>query len=520
MADIRSSQNIAQVEWQDPPLAKAIQVIAQVEFEPLPYGTYTGSITFELIPESTTVHNFAYTGDISFSLIPDSGYGTGSYYTGDITFSLVPESDIITDIVYNGDISFSLTPESDIIGDYGYEGVVTTELIPESAYAIPIPGFDWYSGYGLVDLTFLDGNPPYYVTYGDVPITVTPSSVVELYVEYEVTASGGVNVSGAGTVEHSVPPVFELTASRGVKFSGRGTIEHSVPAVFELISSSQVELGGEGIVEFFTPEEAAPEEPSVFEATASGGISFAGIGVVEFITPAIFELTAIGGVEVEGRGTVEFADPLPGLILEIIASGGVKVSARPVIEIYVPPVVEFEVIATGGIEVGGEGVSVYFYPLVLEVTAEGGVEVGGDYTAYTYHTWVITGLTFEPSIYSNFDFNSYSNHHGKCYGLKDDGLYLLEGDTDDGQVIHTGVNLGANNFGKDGHNRLRSIQLGYRDGDDINVKASSGSGEDYAGLSRNRQVMINRTVYGDDIDVSIADFDKLGSMQLTMVYRR
>lgn len=517
MADIRSSQNIAQVEWQAPPLLKAIQAIAQVEYEPEPYGTYTGSLIIELIPDSTTIQDFAYTGEISFSLTPESGYGTGNYYTGDLTVSLIPESDIIVSIAYTGNIEFFLTPESDIIGDYGYEGLVTTELIPESVYAIPIPGFDWYSGYGLVDLTFLDGNPPYYVAYGDIPVTVTLSSIVELYAEHEVTASGGVNVSGEGIAEFSVPPVFELIASGGVKVSGKGTVEYLIPSVFELIASGEVTLAGEGTFEFVDTEE---EEYPVFELTASGGVDVSGIGTVEFITPTTFALVASGGVKVAGRGPIVFAEPDEAFILEVIASGGVKVSARPEIEFFTPQTVVYEVTATGGIEVTGNGILVYLRPLVLEIIGEGGVEVGGDYDAYTYHTWVITGLTFEPSIYSGFDFNSYSVHQGKCYGLKDDGLYLLEGDTDDGQVIHTGVNLGANNFGKDGHNRLRSLQFGYRDGDDINVKASSGSGEDYAGLSRNRQVMINRTVYGDDIDVSIADFDKLGSMQLAMVYRR
>lgn len=33
MADIRSSQNIAQVEWQEPGSIKSFQTIAQVEYE-------------------------------------------------------------------------------------------------------------------------------------------------------------------------------------------------------------------------------------------------------------------------------------------------------------------------------------------------------------------------------------------------------------------------------------------------------------------------------------------------------
>lgn len=519
MADVRISQNIAQCEWQDPPLLKAIQAIAQVEYEPEPYGTYTGNLIVELTPESTTIQDFAYTGEISFSLTPESGYGTGNYYTGALTVSLIPESDIIVSIAYTGAIEFSLTPESDVIGDHSYEGLVTTELIPESVYAIPIPGFDWYSGYGLVDLTFLDGNPPYHVTYGDIPVTVSLSSTVELYAEYEIIASGGVNVSGEGIAEFSVPPVFELVASGGVKISGKGTVEYLIPSVFELIASGEITLAGEGTFEFVDPEDEEEEYP-VFELTALGGVDVSGIGTVGFITPTTFELVASGGIKVAGRGTVVFAEPEETFILEVVASGGVKVSARPEIEFFTPQTVVYEVTATGGVEVNGNGILVYLRPLVLEVIGEGGVEVGGDYDTYTYHTWVITGLTFEPSIYSGFDFNSYSAHQGKCYGLKDDGLYVLEGDTDDGKDIHTGVRFGASNFGKEGRNKLRSIRFGVDDGDDINARVSTARSADYADLSRNRKIMINRTVFGDDIDVEIADFEKLGSMELAIIYRK
>lgn len=520
MADIRISQSIAQIEWQDPPLLKAIQVIAQVEYEPEPYGTYTGNITFELIPESTTIQDFAYTGDLSFSLIPDSGYGSGDTHYPDceVVFSLIPESDIITDIVYEGDISFSLTPESDIVGDYGYEGVVTTELIPESVYATPIPGFDWYSGYGLVDLTFLDGNPPYYVTYGDVPITVTPSSVVELYAEYELTASGGVNVTGEGVAEFSVPPVFELVASGGVKADGKGTTEFLIPSVFEVIAGGGIELGGEGTLEFVDPEEEEEEYP-VFELTASGGVAFSGLGVVTLITPTTFEFVASGGVKVAGRGTATFTEPEETFILEVIASGGVKISARPTIEFFTPDVV-FALIASGGIEINGEGAFVYAWPLTFEVIAEGGVEIGGEHESFVYHTWVIIGPTFEPSIYSGFDFNSYSEHQGKHYGLKDDGFYLLEGSSDNGEDIHTGITLGGRNFGAEGRNKVRSIRFGDKDGDDVNVKVSDDNGEAHGALSRNRKVMINRSVFGDNLNIEIADFEKLGSMEIAVVYRR
>lgn len=517
MSDVRVSQNVAQIEWQEPSLIKVPQIFAQVEWEKLPHGTYVGNIPVEFIPESVTIHNFVYTGDISFSFDFESGYGTGNYYTGDLTCQFTPESDVITSIVYSGDISLQLTPESDIIGDYGYNGLSLIEFIPESACATPIPGFDWYSGYGLVDLSFLDGNPPYYVTYGDIPITATLSSVSELYAEYEVILDGGVGISGVGVVEFTTPCVLELVTTGGFSVGGRCITEGLTPSVFDVIADGGIEVEGIGIFEFSTP--GAAEEPSIFEIITSGGVKINGEGVVEFPDLVVYEIIAAGGIKAGGICTTEFLDvPVPFVV---ITSGGVKVGGKTVFEFYIPDPAIFEIITSGGVEIDGTGIFSYTRPLSFDVIIEGGVEVGGEeYEAQIYHTWVITGLTFEPSAYSGFDFNSYSEYQNKCYGLKDDGIYLLEGDTDDGVDIHTGINIGANNFGKEGRNKLRSLQFGNMDGDDINVKVSNDTGAVYAGMSRGRKAMIDRSVFGDDLDVSIMDFDKLGSMGMEVVYRK
>ena len=513
MADVRSSQVVAQVEWQVPSLLVSTQVIAQVEYVETEAGVCVGDITFGLTPESDTIPTFVCTGDISFLLTPGSDYGSGNSYNGDISFSLIPESDILQTIVYDGDISFSFTPESDIIGDYCYDGLISFDLIPESAYATPIIGFDWYSGYGLIDLTFLDGNPPYHVVEGDTPVTVTPVATIELYAELEVEATGGVNIAGEGSVEFETPPVYEATGVGGVCFGGQGTVEYFTPGIFELVASGEVEFNGIGVFEFVTVVDLP-----VFELVASGGVGIAGYGDIEFPELVIYEFVGSGGIEVLGAGVEEFP-ALPGEFV-VVASGGVKINSESVFEFYTPAAVVFELIASGGVEVGGEGIFVYTRPLAFEVVGDGGVEVGGEVDADLFHTWAIIGPTFEPSVYSGFDFNSYSEYQGKCYGLKSDGLYLLEGDTDNGEVIHAGVNFGANNFGKEGRHRLRSIRFGDRDGDDINIKVKSDVDESFAGLSRNRKAVVNRLVFGDDLDVSIADFETLGSMELAVVHRK
>lgn len=76
--------------------------------------------------------------------------------------------------------------------------------------------------------------------------------------------------------------------------------------------------------------------------------------------------------------------------------------------------------------------------------------------------WVLTTKNYNPSIYSNFDFNSYARSSKKLYGARSDGIYLLEGETDSGKDIHTGLMFDFSNMDIPETKRLRSIHLGQR----------------------------------------------------------
>jgi len=194
-----------------------------------------------------------------------------------------------------------------------------------------------------------------------------------------------------------------------------------------------------------------------------------------------------------------------------------KVSGSGTIVATTPPA--FIVVGSGTIDIAGSGRIYKIVPLILDVIGSGGIEIDGEYESYIYHTWVINGPNFEPAFYSGFNFNSYSAHKGYCYGLKSDGLYLLDSNDDDGEEIHAGVNIGAQNFGKEGKKALRTIQFGDKDGDDINVKVSSLSGDAELPLSRDRKITAPRSVYGDTIDISIADFERIGPLKINVVYK-
>ena len=64
-----------------------------------------------------------------------------------------------------------------------------------------------------------------------------------------------------------------------------------------------------------------------------------------------------------------------------------------------------------------------------------------------YQCWVLNSDELYPSVYSGYDYNSYAELQGKVYGAKSDGISLLEGITDAGVAIQTGVRMNLYNMG-------------------------------------------------------------------------
>lgn len=81
--------------------------------------------------------------------------------------------------------------------------------------------------------------------------------------------------------------------------------------------------------------------------------------------------------------------------------------------------------------------------------------------ADTYTAWVMTPETRAMRSYSNYAFNSYAHFGGRLFAAKDDGIYVLEGDTDAGQAISASVRTGLLDFGSRQLKRVERAYLGY-----------------------------------------------------------
>lgn len=72
--------------------------------------------------------------------------------------------------------------------------------------------------------------------------------------------------------------------------------------------------------------------------------------------------------------------------------------------------------------------------------------------------WVVNATTGASSRYEDFPFNSFGKIGKRYYGCKGDGLYLLEGDSDDATPIRASVDFGNSDFGT---SLLKSCKAAY-----------------------------------------------------------
>lgn len=101
-----------------------------------------------------------------------------------------------------------------------------------------------------------------------------------------------------------------------------------------------------------------------------------------------------------------------------------------------------------------------FEQLIESMSLSMTVHIGDD----LYLAWVVNTETRGATTYANFPFNSFCDFDDpkQYYGAADDGIYELEGSTDDGDAITASVRKGLDNLGTGKEKRFPSMYLGYR----------------------------------------------------------
>jgi hypothetical protein len=133
-----------------------------------------------------------------------------------------------------------------------------------------------------------------------------------------------------------------------------------------------------------------------------------------------------------------------------------------------------------------------------------------------WQCWVLNTRDFHPSVYSNFNFNSFCEFEGVSYGAKSDGIYSLTGTTDAGATVHSGITFTQSNFGVLNKKRIRSAYLGVSGTTPVlKVITEEGTARYY--VVSNDKAKVGREVYGREFTLSLSDFDELTFLEIVPI---
>lgn len=96
-------------------------------------------------------------------------------------------------------------------------------------------------------------------------------------------------------------------------------------------------------------------------------------------------------------------------------------------------------------------------------------------TALQYAVNVLTGAL---TTYQNFGFTGFARIGNETYGIKPDGLYRLEGETDDGEMLRALIDFGADDYGVKNTKRLSSAYAGITTDGRVYFRITGDDGEE------------------------------------------
>jgi hypothetical protein len=151
----------------------------------------------------------------------------------------------------------------------------------------------------------------------------------------------------------------------------------------------------------------------------------------------------------------------------------------------------------------------HLYSLVPDVISPEDLSaVTGD----MWEAWAFNGPSFEPSVYSGFAFNSFAVDDGLTYAAREEGIYVLDGTTDAGAAIHSGVALSPSMFGTNNRKRFRAGFFDVEGAAPIVRGEVGGVGSSIPIV--HSKAMFPRALVGNKWTFLVAEFDELGQVEL------
>lgn len=108
--------------------------------------------------------------------------------------------------------------------------------------------------------------------------------------------------------------------------------------------------------------------------------------------------------------------------------------------------------------------------------------------------WVVNTSNTASSQYEQYGFNSFFTRDGKAYGVANDGIYLLEGNTDNGTMIEALAEMGRSNFGSPQMKRVTNVYLGVDSDKTMYLKVNADNQEYIYEMRNNSEDINNKRV--------------------------
>lgn len=524
----------------------------QVEYAPTPPGqfTYNGNVTAIVSPSSDRDWEGVYSGNVNIVVGCAGTYswndGNDYTYIGNVTCINTPSSTIIRGLAYVGSVYCYVGTDGETSSTTRvYVGNVTAVVNAAGNYSTPIPGWDKYFGYGLVEVGDLDEPPPFWcVEEGDdnqIVANVNLEANYSFYAETDIVMSGGAELGGDLGLVDIDPSAYQVFTSGGLVLSGLLPVSHIEPAATAITLTGGAEIGGELAFSFVGVDDI----PFTHKETR-GGVVVGGTLTPITVDPSSFVLDVTLGLSGElragesRRAPVTFYTPTAEQsgVIEHNTAGGVLLGGTGSPVWGDTPVYEEGPItrSTGDVIIGGACLIAWEVPVTIALELSGGMVLDGladtvaidvvyggaegestQLTESVFETWVLNGPNFEPSIYSGFRFNSYARYGNKYYAAGEDGIYLLDGDDDDGLPIKPGVRLGPMNFNTTSDKRIRSIHMQGAGEPEVRISGENTGAESFHSLDERRRISSCRTVQDEAITVEIVNFEELSQIEITPV---
>jgi hypothetical protein len=132
-----------------------------------------------------------------------------------------------------------------------------------------------------------------------------------------------------------------------------------------------------------------------------------------------------------------------------------------------------------------------------------------------WECWVLNTNQFHPSVYSGFDFNSYAVYNNQAFGCREDGIYRLDGTTDNGTTINAGIVLPETDFGTLREKRFRKAYFGIS-GTSPSIRMETDTANVTYTISSSK-ANIQRNQKGKDWTLKVSGYDDMDFIELVPI---